>query len=273
MILGGYDAEVCAELLKQHDIPVIVDGVYRLPVRRNEAYDEAYTLPERLRMAGVTYCIAGGSRRSASNVRNLPYHAATAAAYGLPHDEALKAITLYPARICGLADRVGSLEVGKDATLIITDGDILETPTHVETAFVQGRQLDLSDRHKRLYQKYQQRLEQVATSGKGSCHSPIMSCLRDGGSIRRRGSTTFDIAIWKAFLEDSPGGIRLGTSMVGISIRRILCLAAWTLWDSHRVGGSDARRIAIRSLAQIGSAIDFGNASHYAHGNMIDARI
>ncbi len=157
IILGGYDAELAAPLLKKHEIPVIIAAVYRLPQRRSDPFDAAYTLPDRLRRAGVKYCIAGAD--SAPNARNLPYHAATAAAYGLPHSEAIRAITLYPAQILGIADRVGSLEVAKDATLLIADGDILETPTQVEQAFVQGRKVDLNDRHKRLYRKYGQRLK------------------------------------------------------------------------------------------------------------------
>jgi imidazolonepropionase-like amidohydrolase len=159
ILMGGYDAEEAARLLKEHDVPVVVGGVYRLPERRSDDYDAAYTLPERLRKAGVKYCIAGESRFAASNVRNLPYHAATAAAFGLPQDDALRAITLAPAEILGVADRVGSLEAGKDATLFIADGDILETPTNVEAAYVQGRQVDLDNRHKRLYRKYRERLE------------------------------------------------------------------------------------------------------------------
>jgi len=155
ILLGGYDAPQAAALLKRHDVPVIVGGVYRLPRRRGDAYDAAYTLARRLQKAGVRYCIAGTGRFGASNLRNLPYHAATAAAFGLSRDEALRAITLYPAQVLGVADRVGSLEVGKDATLIVTDGNPLDTPTQVEAAYIQGRQVPLNDRHKRLWRKYQ----------------------------------------------------------------------------------------------------------------------
>ncbi len=162
VLLGGYDAPHCAVLLKQHKIPVIISSVYRNPSRRDDDYDASYSLAERLRQAGIAFCISGSSRVAASNVRNLPYHAATAAAYGLPRDEALKAITLYPAQILGVADRVGSLEAGKDATLIVTDGDPLETPTQVEAAYIQGRQVELNDRHKRLYRKYGERIERRA---------------------------------------------------------------------------------------------------------------
>ncbi len=157
ILLGGYDAPLCAELLTARTVPVVVTGVYRLPLRRDDPYDAAYTLPERLRRAGLRFCIAGTDRFGASNVRNLPYHAATAVAYGLPRDEALKAITLYPAQIFGVDDRVGSLEPGKDATLIVTTGDVLEIPTQVVLAFIQGRRVELNDRHKRLYRKYREK--------------------------------------------------------------------------------------------------------------------
>lgn len=157
ILYGGYDAPHCAELLKKHSIPVIVGGVYRLPLRRSDEYDAAYTLPERLRQAGIPFCISSSERFGAANLRNLPYHAATAAAFGLPRDEAIKAITLYPAQILGVAERVGSLEVGKDATLIVTTGDPLETATQVRAAYIQGRPVVLNDRHKRLYRKYREK--------------------------------------------------------------------------------------------------------------------
>lgn len=157
IIHGGYDAPLCADLLVKHDVPVIISEVYRLPLRRWEPYDTAYTVPARLHEAGVRFCISGGGRFGASMVRNLPYHAAMAVAFGLPADVALRAITLAPAEILGVGDRVGSLEKGKDATLIITDGDPLETATHVEAAFVQGRPVDLNDRHKRLWKKYEEK--------------------------------------------------------------------------------------------------------------------
>ncbi|MDX1946679.1 MAG: amidohydrolase family protein [Pirellulaceae bacterium] len=159
IIAGGYDAELCAELLKKYDVPVIIGGVYRLPPRRGDDYDAPYTLAARLHAAGIRFAISCQDRHGASSVRNLPYHAATAVAYGLPAGEGLKAITLAPAQILGVANRVGSLEVGKDATLFIADGDPLETPTHVSAAWIQGRKLDLNNRHERLYRKYERKYE------------------------------------------------------------------------------------------------------------------
>jgi imidazolonepropionase-like amidohydrolase len=156
-IYGGYDAVACAELLKQYQIPVIVGSTHRLPLRRDDPYDAAYTLPERLRKAGVKFSIGGtsaGSPGGPANARNLPYLAAIAAAHGLPHQDALRSITLSAAEILGVSDRIGSLTVGKDASLFIADGDILETETNVTTAFIQGRAVDLGSRHKTLYEKY-----------------------------------------------------------------------------------------------------------------------
>jgi imidazolonepropionase-like amidohydrolase len=165
VIVGGYDAVACAPLLKQHNVPVIVGGVYRLPVRGSEDYDAGYTLPARLQAAGITYCIAGelggASSGGPSNVRNLPYHAAAAVAYGLDAEEALKSITLYPAQILGVADRIGTLESGKDATLIVTTGDPLEISTQVTAAYIQGRQVDLNDRQKRLWEKYKEKYRRM----------------------------------------------------------------------------------------------------------------
>ncbi len=157
VIYGGYDAERCAALLKRHDVPVIVDGTYRLPIRRDDPYDASYTLPSRLQRAGVTFALAGaggGSPGGAAATRNLPFHAGNAVAYGLTQRDAVRAITLSAAEILGVADRVGSLTVGKDATLIIADGNILETETNVTSAYIQGRSVDLSSRHRMLYEKY-----------------------------------------------------------------------------------------------------------------------
>lgn len=165
ILIGGADVWRVADRLKEHGIPVIISAVHYLPARRWEAYDAPFTNARKLHEAGLDYCI--GERRvwleggGGSNVRNLPYHAATAAAYGLPKDEALKSVTLYPARILGVEDRLGSLETGKDATLIVTDGDPLEIMTQVEQAFIRGRPVDISTKHTDLYDKYRTRLDQL----------------------------------------------------------------------------------------------------------------
>lgn len=165
IIAGGYDAPLCAALLKKNSVPVVVGGTYRVPRRRGDAYDSAYALPAELHKAGLMFCISTHGRFGASNVRNLPYHASVAVGFGLPAEVALKAITLYPAQILGVEDRVGSLAVGKDATIFVADGDPLDTPTQVSAAWVQGRKVDLDDRHKRLYHKYEEKYKQQTKKG------------------------------------------------------------------------------------------------------------
>jgi imidazolonepropionase-like amidohydrolase len=157
IIVGGDDSWRAADLLKSKDIPVVCGPIHQLPNRRWEAYDTPFTTPLKLHQAGVRFCIADFED---SNVRNLPYQAATAAAYGLPKDEALKAVTLYPAQILGVSDRVGSLEAGKDATLIVTSGDPLEISTQILQEFIQGRKIDLGNKHRALYEKYSKKYQQ-----------------------------------------------------------------------------------------------------------------
>ncbi len=159
IILAGSD-EVwrVAGLLKEKKIPVIVDGTLSLPSRESDPYDAAYALPAKLQAAGVSFCIGGGANMEASNVRNLPYHAGMAAAFGLPKDEALKSVTLYPAQILGLGDKLGSIEVGKSASLVVTNGDLLEIRTKVLAEYIDGRSVDLNNnKHYKLYQKYSNR--------------------------------------------------------------------------------------------------------------------
>jgi imidazolonepropionase-like amidohydrolase len=159
VILGGYDSWRVVDMLKSKQIPVIVSPIERTPWRRFEAYDDPATLPKKLFDAGVQFCIAGEG--GASNERNVPYHAAMAASYGLPKDEALKSVTLYPAQILGIADRTGSIEVGKDATLIVTDGDPLEITTNIEREFIQGKTVSLYSKHTQLFEKYKEKYQQL----------------------------------------------------------------------------------------------------------------
>lgn len=157
IIMGGYDAPKCADLLLKYDIPIILSSVHRKPLYRHDAFDAAYTLPSQLQGLGLRYCISGFDRSSSYNVRNLPYHAATAVAYGLSEEQALKAITLSPAEILGVDSQVGSLTAGKEATLFISSGTPLETTSHVQKAWIAGRPVDLGDKQKMLYRKYQQK--------------------------------------------------------------------------------------------------------------------
>lgn len=155
VLMGGSDAWRVAGLLQDKGIPVVIGGVNQLPSRRWEAYDTRFTIAAKLHEAGVRFAI--GYTGQQANERNLPYEAGKAAAHGLAREEALKAITLYPAEILGVADRLGSLEPGKDANLIVTTGDPLDIRSEVVLAFIQGRRIDLSSRHTQLYEKYKQR--------------------------------------------------------------------------------------------------------------------
>jgi len=162
IIVGGKDAWRTAELLKTNRVAVIYEGVTALPTRRYEDYDQAYKGPALLYEAGVQFCIAtAGSAGAAYRLRNLPNQAAMAAAYGLPKDIALRSITLSAAEVIGIDDKVGSLESGKDATLFISNGDPLEIRTNVLQAYIQGRKIDMNDRHKTLYHKYQEKYRQL----------------------------------------------------------------------------------------------------------------
>ncbi len=162
IIVGGIDAWRTTNLLRKNKVPVIYEGVTALPNRRFEDYDQAYKGPALLHEAGVQFCIASsGSAGGAYRVRNLPNQAAMAAAYGLPKDEALRSITLSAAEILGIDKQVGSLESGKDATLFISNGDALEIRTNVLQAYIQGRKIDMNDRHKTLYNKYQEKYRQL----------------------------------------------------------------------------------------------------------------
>lgn len=158
VIVGGRDAPLCAELLKKHDVPVIVLGTHQMPRRDDSAYDEAFTLPARLKAAGVRFCLASGEETP--HERNLPYNAARAAAYGLDRVSALASVTLWGAQILGVGDVLGSLEKGKEATLIVTDGDVLEVATNTEMAFVQGKEIELSSKQSVLAQKYREKYAQ-----------------------------------------------------------------------------------------------------------------
>ncbi|MBR7800078.1 amidohydrolase family protein [Undibacterium fentianense] len=158
IIVGGADAAELADNLKQQNVPVIITGIHKLPLRRGADYDVYYSLAAKLAKAGVSFCIArAGTDDDAPNERNLPYEAAVAAAFGLDPQEALKAITIYPAQILGVADKLGSLDAGKFANFFITDGDPLETMTNVEQVYIQGRKVDISTKQSRLTDKYRQK--------------------------------------------------------------------------------------------------------------------
>ncbi|MHB1561837.1 MAG: amidohydrolase family protein, partial [Isosphaeraceae bacterium] len=163
IISGGAEAWKVADALKKAGVPVLLSGTLRLPGKEYDPYDAEYSTPARLEAAGVTFAIKSqeGGPSEATSSRNLPYEAAFAVAFGLPEDAALRAITLAPARILGVADQVGSIEPGKRANLVVTAGHILQPTTNVLALFVDGRPLRPESRHTRLYAKYRGRLDEV----------------------------------------------------------------------------------------------------------------
>jgi imidazolonepropionase-like amidohydrolase len=155
IIMGGTDAPSIAAFLKTNNVPVILDGIMRLPSREDDPYDQNYSIAGKLAAAGVRFAISSGG--GGAEVRNLPYVAGMSAAFGLPKAEALKAVTLYPAQIFGVADRFGSIEVGKAANLVVSDGDILEARTNTKYLFIDGRQVPLGSKHTELNDLFKDR--------------------------------------------------------------------------------------------------------------------
>ncbi len=159
VIVGGRDSDLCTDLLRRHGVEVVIGSVFGTPRRRDSDYDEAFRLPKILHDAGVKFCIGAGG--GATKARDIPFHAGMAVGFGLEEDEAIKAITLYSARALGVDDRVGSLEIGKDATLIVTNGSPLDLTTDVEMAFISGRKVDLRSKHTELDRKYREKYRQI----------------------------------------------------------------------------------------------------------------
>jgi imidazolonepropionase-like amidohydrolase len=154
ILAGGVEASKVADQLKAKNIPVIVGPVLRMPAKEDDPYDAAYANAGLLSKAGVKIAF---QTADAADARSLPYNAGMAAAFGLPKDEALKAVTIYPAEIFGVADKIGSVEAGKIANLIVTDGDPLEIRTQIKALFIRGHQVPLTSRHTELYEKYKAR--------------------------------------------------------------------------------------------------------------------
>ena len=155
VLVDGQDAWRVTGLLKENNIPVILGRTHTLPPREDDDVDLPYKLPYLLKEAGVNFALSvGGSWQT----RNLPFMAGTAAAYGLTKEEALMSITSSPAKILGIDASTGTLETGKDATLFISSGDALDMCTNnVESAFINGREINLDNVQKQLYRKYKEK--------------------------------------------------------------------------------------------------------------------
>jgi imidazolonepropionase-like amidohydrolase len=151
ILASGAEAYKVKDLLRSKGIPVILGPTLTLPREEDDPYDRLLTQPAELSAAGVKFAFGSFDN---SFARRLGQQAANAVAYGLPYDEALKAVTLYPAQIFGLADQVGTLESGKIANIIVTNGDPLELTTEVRYIFIKGQPTSLDNKHKALYEKY-----------------------------------------------------------------------------------------------------------------------
>jgi imidazolonepropionase-like amidohydrolase len=155
IIIGGQEAWKVADGLKKNNIAVIYTNMFSLPVQDDDAYDYLSEAPAKMHQSGVKFAISTGD--NGANVRDLPYQAGLAGAFGLSKDEALKSVTLYPAQILGVADKLGSIEVGKTANIVVADGDILEARTNIKYVFINGRLLPLTSRHTELYERFKDR--------------------------------------------------------------------------------------------------------------------
>lgn len=144
-----------ADKIKKSGIPVILGDLYTFPSEPADGYDAPFKNPLRLYEAGVLFCFSSGG--SPAVAKDLTYHAARAVAFGLPHSKAIEALTINPAKIFGIEDRVGSLEPGKDADLFICDGDPLDVRTNITTLFVNGKEVDLSNWWTELKEKWERR--------------------------------------------------------------------------------------------------------------------
>lgn len=158
VIRGGRDAVHVADRLKAEQVPVILTATMSAPGRDHEGYDEAYRTPALLSAAGVKFAIAGDG--GALYSYRLPWEAGVAVAFGLPEEEALKAVTINAAEFMGVADKVGSLEVGKEATLLITTGTPLDMTTDILQSYIQGREVDMNDIQKQFFKKYLEKINQ-----------------------------------------------------------------------------------------------------------------
>lgn len=161
ILAGGEEAYKVKDLLRSKGIPVILRPTLSLPNDEDDAYDRLLSQPAELASAGVKFAFGSFDN---SFARRLGQQTANAVAYGLPYDEALKAVTVYPAEIFGVADQVGTLETGKVANVIVTNGDPLEITTEVKYLFIKGQRTSLENRHQRLYEKYLNRPKVTAAN-------------------------------------------------------------------------------------------------------------
>lgn len=154
VLVGAVDSWQIADILKQNNIAVVLNQLHNLPTMIDDDIDQPFKTPAMLQRAGVLFCLNDDDENTRS--RNLPFNAGTASAYGLSKEEALSAVTLNTATILGIADKTGSIEKGKDANIVVSEGDILDMRTNILShAFIQGRQIDLHSKQTQLAEKYE----------------------------------------------------------------------------------------------------------------------
>ena len=151
ILAGGSEAYKVKDLLRSKDIPVILRPMLTLPLDEDDPYDRLLSQPAELAAAGIKFAFASFDN---SFARRLGQNAANAVAHGLAYDEALRAVTIYPAQIFGLGNQIGTVEQGKLANLIVTNGDPLELTTDVKYLFIKGQLTSMENKHHRLYEKY-----------------------------------------------------------------------------------------------------------------------
>ncbi|HEY8895819.1 MAG TPA: amidohydrolase family protein [Niastella sp.] len=158
VLVGASECFQIADLLKQNNIAVILQDEHALPATEDDDVDQPFKTPAMLQKAGILFAL--NDENSETRYRNLPFNAGTAVAYGLTKEQALQAITLNSAKILGVDDRTGSIEAGKDANIIISEGDILDMRTSIIVhAFIQGREVSLDNKQKQLYERYKYKYE------------------------------------------------------------------------------------------------------------------
>lgn len=158
VIVGGSESFQIADLLKQYNMAVILQDEHALPATEDDDVDQPFKTPAMLQKAGVLFAL--NDEHGESRYRNLPFNAGTAAAYGLTKEQALQAITLNSAKILGVDDKTGSIEAGKDANIVVSEGDILDMRTSlVVHAIIQGREVSLDNKQKQLYERYKYKYE------------------------------------------------------------------------------------------------------------------
>ncbi len=158
VLVGAEDAWYVREFIKEQDVPVILRSTHNLPSRQDDDIDKPFKLPYMLTNAGILVALSSYNN---SNMSNLPFSAGTASAYGLSKEEALSLLTLNAAKILGIENEAGTLETGKNATLIVSEDDLLDMKgNEIFMAFIEGREIDLDNKHKKLYRKFKAKYQQ-----------------------------------------------------------------------------------------------------------------